>query len=134
MSADDPVARRYNGLDLFVGAGPSTERCAAAIDDVLGVGYAQFVQGEDLDALVAAVERATIGWVVCHRSNHPGYPYRFDVNMLDGSSTIKVVPEIVRRLGVAIVVPDDGTADPYAGLRFGPDGTARPFSLLAFDY
>lgn len=123
----------YNGLDLFVGAGPCFERCAAAIDDVLGLGKSQFAQAEDFDALLLAIKRTTTGWVVCHRSGQPDYPHQFDVNMIDGRSPIEVMPEIVRRLGAAIVVPDNETDDPYAGLRFDPDRTVRSFSLLAFD-
>lgn len=134
MPEDVPTTSRYSGLDLFVGAGPSAESCAAAIDGVLGLGDAQFVDGEDPGALIAAIERTTIGWVVCRRSDHPEYPHQFDISMIDGRLPIEAVPDIVRRLGVTIVVPDNRNDDPYAGLRFDPDGTTRPFSLLVFDH
>ena len=124
---------RCSGLDLFVSAGPSEEQCTSVIAAVLGLGRARLVQAEDFDALLAAIESATAGWVVCHYSGDADYPYRFDVNLIDGRSPIDLVPEIVRKLGVAIVVPDDGNVDPYAGLRFALGETVQPFSLLPFD-
>lgn len=67
-------------------------------------------------------------------SDHSEYPHQFDISMIDGRLPIEAVPDIVRRLGVTIVVPDNRNDDPYAGLRFDPDGTTRPFSLLVFDH
>jgi hypothetical protein len=60
-SATAAIAR---GVDVFVAAGASFDRCVAAIDGVLGLGRAQFVRAEDFDGPIAAIERATVGWVV----------------------------------------------------------------------
>lgn len=122
--------KSYSGLDLFVSAGTSFEQCLAVIDDLLKLGRDQFVPAEDLDELLAAIDRSAAGWVVCHRSENKSYPYHFDLTVIDGRSTLAIVPDIARRLGVAVVVPDDRRGDPYAGLRFAPDQRARPCSLL----
>lgn len=133
MPTNVPNNSPNKGLDLFIAAGPSLESCTATIGDVFGMGIAQIVRAEDFDDLLLAIKRATTGWAVYHQSGHRDYPHQFDVNVIDGPPLTELVTEIVRRLGVSVVIPDDETDDPYAGLRFDPDGSVRSFSLLPFN-